>query len=459
MDAISSSPVRFRSPGPALSSLDLDKRRPIAALRLLFAVQLVVFAIVVWKIAITTPYLDMLTWQHDALIALRTNTVSGWWAHLLHPHNEHRLALVRLMTLFDLTLGGGNQLIFIVVTLFAVLMMAWGLWRVMADNARRQDRALALIVPMLVLSSTAALDVGLPINCVYPLSLAFLVGALVLFSGAIVAPASATRLFIGAIICASLAPYGNMTGLAVWPVLLWLGLRGRLAPALLLCVLLIGGAESLLYLWNNMPGSHASASGLSAGHAASSLARIVAYAGIFLGLPFSRIPALAVPSMVLGLGLAGVTIALLLRDCVTRAPSTRASLVSTGLLLTGIGVACMAALGRANEEEALIAPARYALYVLLLYAGLVMRFLLWLRRHPLSGRMTDLRIGLGFASLLVLFQGVSGFAGFRAADTLRKSVQSWHPGQHDECYLKTIFPDLGYADRVRRDVDAYLLER
>ncbi|RUT24186.1 hypothetical protein C0V97_17920 [Asaia sp. W19] len=457
MAAISSHLGRIKLSVATWSSELPQRGRSVLALQLLFGVQMALFAIMVWATAITTPYLDMLTWQHDALIALRTNSVSGWWAHLIHPHNEHRLAFVRLMTLFDLTLGGGNQLVFIVMTLMAVLMMAWMLWSVMAEHALRRDRTLALIVPMLVLSSTAALDIGLPINCVYPLSLVFLLGALVLFSSAILSPSSPTRFFIGAMLCAALAPFGNMTGLVVWPVLLWLGLRARLAPALICALLVIGVTESALYLWHDMPGGSAARDALPHEPGTPSLIRMIAYAGIFLGLPFSRVAALTTLGMVIGLALAAVAIAILLRDCILRPSCSRASLVSTGLILTGLAVACMAGFGRANEGAVMIAPARYSIYVLLFHAGLIMRALLWLRRLPFAERNPDLKLGVCFASMLVLFQGASGLAGFRAADTLRDSVRAWQPGQHDPCYLKTIFPDLGYAEAVKRDVDAYLM--
>ncbi|WP_025840683.1 hypothetical protein [Asaia platycodi] len=156
-------------------------------MRSLFSVHVVIFALVVWGTAVTTPYLDMLTWQHDALDALKANNATVWLSHLLHPHNEHRLAFVRVLTLLDLTFGGGRETIFIMTTLLAVIVIAGLLWRVMTEQTRAKDRLLALVVPMLILSSTAALDIGLPINCVYPLSLVFSVAAIVLFARATIA--------------------------------------------------------------------------------------------------------------------------------------------------------------------------------------------------------------------------------------------------------------------------------
>ena len=421
----------------------------------LFSVHVVIFALVVWGTAVTTPYLDMLTWQHDALDALKANNATVWLSHLLHPHNEHRLAFVRVLTLLDLTFGGGRETIFIMTTLLAVIVIAGLLWRVMTEQTRAKDRLLALVIPMLILSSTAALDIGLPINCVYPLSLVFSVAAIVLFARATIALRKNPRLLMGAMLCALLSPFGNMTGLVIWPVLTWLGWRAKAGLRVSLITLSLGLVEASLYLWHDLP-AHASG---DTPYDLGSLVRLGAYAGVFLGLPFSRLAALTLPAIGFGLCLGLVASAILVADRLSKKPATRASLVSTGLILTGLGVAMMASLGRANESTELIAPARYSIYVVLFHTGLVMRALLWLRTHPYHNRPLDLKTGMGFAMLLVLFQAVSGLAGLKAAHDLRDVVISWQPGLQDARYTKLVFPDLSYAETVRRDVEAYLLTR
>ncbi|WP_336945963.1 hypothetical protein [Asaia sp. HN010] len=441
----------------AFSWFRTPRRHEKASLYLhgLFTVHVLVFALVVWGTAVTTPYLDMLTWQHDALEALKANEATVWFGHLLHPHNEHRLAFVRVLTLLDLTFGGGRETIFIMTTLLAVIVIAGLLWRVMTEHARAKDRLLALVIPMLILSSTAALDIGLPINCVYPLSLVFSVAAIVIFARAATAPRNNSRLLMGAMLCALLSPFGNMTGLVIWPVLTWLCWRSQAGWRISLITLFLGTSESCLYLWHDLP-VHASG-GIQLGLGA--VMRLGVYAGVFLGLPFSRLATFTIPAIGLGWGLALVASAILVADCLNKKPATRATLVSTGLILIGLGVAAMASLGRVDESADLVAPARYSIYVVLFHTGLVMRVLLWFRTRPDRARPLGLKTGMGFATLLLLFQVVSGLAGLKAANDLRDVVMSWQPGLHGAHYTKLVFPDLSYAEAVRRDVDAYLLAR
>ncbi|GGC26403.1 hypothetical protein HW511_06395 [Asaia siamensis] len=421
----------------------------------LFAVHVIIFAFVVWGTAMTTPYLDMLTWQHEALEALRVNDGANWLHHFLLPHNEHRIAFERALTLVDLEIGGGHQIAFIAASLLSVLIIAGLLWRILSEGASNRERLLALLVPMLILSSTSALDIGVPINCVYPISLVFSVAAIVLFARAVTAQQNVTPLFAGAMLCALLSPFSNMTGLGIWPVLLWLGWQAKAKQSILAVILSLAVIETSLYLWHDStaPAVHSGAHGIAA------LERMIAYAGIFLGLPFSRLAALALPAMVFGLCLGLVALAVLVNDCLRRKTATRASLVSTGLILIGLGVALMASLGRLNENVELIAPARYALYVVLLHAGLIMRALVWLRSRPCCVGQADLKTATGFALLLVLFQMASGLAGVRAASDLRAVVLSWQPGMQDARYVKLIFPELSYAVKVHQEVEDFLSTR
>ena len=133
----------------------------------------------------------------------------------------------------------------------------------------------------------------------------FVVLALVLFAGAANHGRYVQHRRAAALLAAIGAGLATAAGLLVWPILLWTAWRGRAGAHWLAVITLTGAVYGLFYLRNLPVHGLAPALGRDAATwlGAPHLLKMAHYFFAFLGLPFTREPALEAVGRIIGAGL------------------------------------------------------------------------------------------------------------------------------------------------------------
>ena len=113
--------------------------RLIAALRVITAIDLALFAWLLKASIIREPFWDMYSWVLHYLDYRRDG---GWWAYLWAPHDVHRPVWIRLLTAFDIEVFSGVSYPFIVFATACHLVTAWLLWRESGGDHGRSGEVL-----------------------------------------------------------------------------------------------------------------------------------------------------------------------------------------------------------------------------------------------------------------------------------------------------------------------------
>jgi uncharacterized membrane protein len=131
------------------------------------AIQLIAFGYFLFRTAIVAPISDMFDYI-AAYLQFRDGTI-GWIDYLWLPHAEHRLMWTRLLTAIDVELLGTSGLPFIAAGtgfLLATAVLVWYQLRRAQDDVGG-ERLLALLAPMMILSTANVVDCSVPINSIY----------------------------------------------------------------------------------------------------------------------------------------------------------------------------------------------------------------------------------------------------------------------------------------------------
>jgi hypothetical protein len=321
-------------------------------------------------------------------------------------HNEHHLVTIRVLTALDVSAFRSSGVPFIVAATAALVVTAGLIF-----NELHRDkyligplRSLALLGPMLLLTSANALDCSIPINTVYPLSLVFVIAALVLFDAETEsAPSDLRRIIALAVaITASLSKWGRTGCLA--PIVV-----DRVAQRRV--VAMAAGHRRyrrMLRIYLRMDSSFNGISDPGQFATLAHLAKMAEYLLAYLGLPIScseklRLPALAVGGILLVAG-CGVVLGHVLPR-----PTTRLQRMAVGWVMAALGAALLAAIGRVDQETTV----HYALLVAPLQIGLLALALPFLASGATTLRRQAVLLGGGLA----FRRSAAGASGFHSADS------------------------------------------
>ena len=177
------------------------------------------------------------------------------------------------------------------------------------------------MVLMLLLTSVAAVNCAVPLTNGYLHVLSAIVLAIVLFDGEGEAPArgrSAMWRRSAAVLAGVSAPLASAVGWAIWPILLWVAWRGNAGRMLITLVGTIGAAFAAIYAYGltiTLGDSPTPAAGL-----ANDLLARANYLITYLGLPWTRAAALAVPGRIVGALLLAAGVWVVVRRGLLRLP-------------------------------------------------------------------------------------------------------------------------------------------
>ncbi len=252
----------------------------------------------------------------------------------------------------------------------ALAAAAW-----LAYAVGREEGGLAVLVPMLFLTSAAAL------GCAAPAS-SFVVA---LATGALAAWERGAAGRWGALIAAAGAGMVAPVGLVAWPALLLVAWKGGARWPWLAAVAMCGATQFAV-------------NGRAAPRGVMLLGRAA-----HLGLPLSLVPELLWPASAVGLVLLALSLWCLAGIALNGRRGTSATRMAAGLLLTGLGAAINGPASVTVQDAALVAP---------LHAGLVLLALPALGRWGFTPQRRRIVMagGLAFALLLVGLQAAIGLA-------------------------------------------------
>ena len=385
----------------------------------------------------------------------------GWWDYLWVPHNEHRPVFLRLLTAFDIEMFSGVSYPFVVTATIAHMGTAWLLWRECRTGVGGSlGWVLGCVVLMLVLTSVTAVVIAIPImnNLIH--GLAFAVLAIVVFDrvedGRAVAGHTLYWRRVMAMFVACSVPFADAVGWAIWPILLWIAWRAGAGRRWLLTIAGVGVALLFVYT-RGLSLSLPALSGAAGQDVAltDELVRRANYLFTYMGLPWTREPALHVPGRLLGALLFVTGAGVVFWRGFRHAPSGRLERIAIAMTMFSLASAVLATIGRADVPESggVLVPVRYSVLLIPLHVGL-----LWIASPFLNrlwiGRAWSSAVSLGLAGVcaaLLLQQVAAGAAAVSNVQRIRATIERFLAGQTDADMTTVIGEDL---EKARRELDA-----
>jgi hypothetical protein len=411
--------------------------------------QFVLFAVFLDRTMILRPFTDMIYWIDSYLNARQHGDLLSY---LWLPHNEHHFVIVRLLTALDTAAFRASGVPFVVTATVATIVSALIIYVEFRRDKQLTGplRVLACLSPMLLLTTAAAVDCSIPTNCVYPLSVVFLVATLALFCrGREFAPDVGTQR-TAALVTAILASFSNAVGLAIWPALLYLAWRVGASKKWLVGIGALGICYGLFYVWTLPSFGPGGPSRIDLDH----LVKMANYLFAYLGLPLSRSSELDLVSRGLGAGLLVAAVIAILFDVILRRPATRLHLIGICLIIIGLGVAFLAAIGRVDIEQEVKLPVRYSILVALLHIGLLALALPFLARFATTSQRQIAVLGGGtaLAGTLLVLQIISGRYAIIDSRLLTNAIVHFEQTGQNESGMERLFPNPVLANRVLTEI-------
>lgn len=404
------------------------------------AVHLMLFAYVVARAGILSPHSDMI----DLVDNYFTVATAGRPVeYLLQPHNFHRLVGLRALIALDVGLFRGTGVPLVAA---AAVCQAGAAYLLMAE-VRRVAGALALplaaLTVMLTCLTAVAGNVSQPVNTAYIPTTFFSLLALTAAATA-GGERGAWRGWAAAMAWAAAASFSLAVALVLWPILALMAWRSASSGKTAGLVAVTGGAFCLAY----MAGQTAAAPFQALDPEA--FFKMAEYFFAYLGLPWVRGSKLL--GEVLGAGLFAASIFALFRY--GRAQTNGTQRLALGMILFSLGGAALAAAGRRDLLPEVDVPARYAILVTPLHAGLLLLAApAILRRYERHPRFVALGL-VGALGFMLLQQAAVGLVVIRAAERTREAIALFHQGERTPEMLQLVHPDLAHAqskfDEMRR---------
>ena len=421
--------------------------------------------------AVTVLYVGLFFWYLNATIVqppfadmysvvqhyLSYRVDGGWWEYLWAAHNEHRPVFLRILTAFDIEVFSGVSYPFVITAAIAHICTAWLLWReCRAGVAGTLGLVLGCLVLMLVLTSVAAVVIAIPImnNLIH--GLAFTVLAIVVFEHVEAGETGSGFAAFGrratALLIACLVPFADAVGWAVWPILFWIAWRAGAERKWLWTIVGVGAALLIVYA----RGLSLTLSVVSGGTdqeiaLADELATRANYLFAYMGLPWTRAPALFVSARLVGALLFVTAAGVVFWRGFYRAPRGRLERIAISLMMFSLASGLLAAIGRAHMPaiDGVLVPVRYSVLLIPLHVGLL------LVASPVLERLWASRARLFAVSLCVagacavslVQQVVAGSAAVSNAERIRATIERFQAGQSDAGMATVIGDDLEKARR------------
>jgi hypothetical protein len=415
------------------------------AIALIAAVHFALFGYFLFRTAITSPISDMF-----AYIATYLRFRAGEPSlldYLWRAHGEHHLVWIRLLTWADVEIFHTRGIPFMAAATAAISATAALIWQQLrrAQPSLGRATSLGLLAPMLILGSANVTDCSVPINTTYPLTVFFVIVALVLFAGGR-EPNSNTRYRrVAAMLAAFGASLGTAAGLLAWPILLWIAWRERLTRGWVAMLAGLGVVYAVLYsqdlhlLGLDPALQKDAASILSAAH----VGKLLDYFFAFLGLPLTRAPHLGLIGRAMGAALFLAGLSAVLMATLSGRLSTPLDRIAIGMILLTFGSAALAAIGRGDLIEEVEVPVRYTMFATALQVGLLCLVLPRLARHhaPARGPLVPSAVGLVLAVVLLIQQILVGRAAAQIADAISREA---------DCFAQATLPTGPVSQVVTR---------
>jgi hypothetical protein len=399
---------------------------------LIAAAHVTLFGYFLFRTAISSPISDMFAYI-DVYLQFRAEKIS-LLDYLWRAHGEHHLVWIRLLTWADVAIFHTRGIPFMVAASAAIWATAVIICQQLLRAEPRLGSAtwLALLAPMMILSTANVIDCSVPINTTYPFTVFFVVLTLVLFPGAGEINFNTQFRRIAALLAAFGASMGTAAGLLAWPILFWIAWRERLNLSYLATLAALGIVYILLYAQGlNLFGV---AVGLKEGPAAfvgvTHLVKLSDYFFSVLGLPFTREPDLEQIGRIIGAMLFSAGLFAVLIATVSDRLNTRMDRIAIGMILLAFGSAALAAVGRADLIDGNHVPVRYTMFATSLQVGLLCIVLPRAVRYDETPRFKVVQssASLLLALLLLIIQVFIGRAAERIADVISRDADCFAQG-------------------------------
>jgi hypothetical protein len=403
------------------------------------------FAYFLVATAISSPISDMFAYI-DAYLRYRTGELS-LIDYLWRAHGEHHLVWIRLLTWADVEIFGTRGIPFMVAATAAISATAalvW--WQLVRALPRGPTTSLALLAPMLVLSSPNVTDCSVPINTTYPLTVFFVVVAIMLFAAEGQPGARPQPRATAAIPAAFAASFGTAAGLLGWPILAWLAWRER-RRAWLVVWAGAGVCYILFYAHDINPIGLAPTmeKDVAAFASAAHLRKLFDYFFAFLGLPLTREPRFELIGRGFGVALFFCGAGVVLVASLSERLNTRLDRIGVGMILLGLGAAALASIGRSDMIEDVKVPVRYALFTTALHVGLLC---IVLPRLAVRARTLACSAGLVFAVALLVQQVFAGRAAARIASGIAEEADCFAEGKPRQLISRVVTRAPEHAEQI-----------
>lgn len=410
-------------------------------------VDLAIFLYVCVAGFVRQPYSDMFDFLRAEFDLERTGALLGY---LASPHNHQHLVWVRVLTAIDVQTFHGTGIIFLVSAALAILVGAAvvGLEIWQATSVRVVGAIGALLAAALVVSTVNAMDVTQPINSVYAIAFGFAVLAVVFFerAGADM-PGRGILPAILALAAGLAATAGSAAGVAVFPVLLISAVRHPSSRALIAPTLVVGLAAIGVVLAALLAAAPAHPAGGGMAH----LWKMADYFVVYAGMPWSSVRFLSRLRLGLGLLTIAVGAVLLWRGPRREGAEGRLERVGLDLILFALATAAMAALGRSDENEAVIVPVRYAVFMSAFQAGLICVLAPVIAERWAGLKRPALAGALVLSVALLAQQVAAGASVLRTSQFIRGEIAAFAAGQRRADMRQLIHPDFGIAAQVQAE--------
>jgi hypothetical protein len=422
--------------------------RPIVGvLAAILGVHIVIFLYVVAQGFVRQPYSDLFDFLRAEFDFERSGDLIGY---LASPHNHQHLVWVRVLTALDVEAFHGSALIFLAASsasiLIAAAVLAAGIWR--GTQVRIVGAIGGLLAAMLIASTVNATDCTQPINSVYAIAFGFAVLAITLFERAGQDEPGHTVLFGALALAAAIgAVAGSAAGVAVFPALIVSAARHPGARKLVAPTLLIGVAASAIVLAALFGGAPSQPTAAGSGHAWKMIQYFVDYAG----MPWSAVRLLSRVRLLVGLATIVVGAVLLWRGSRRDGAAGRLERIGLDLILFALITAAMAALGRADENAAVVVPVRYTVFMSAFQVGVICAL-----APAVSDRWADLKryalpASLAVAAVLLAQQVAGGFSVLRTSGFIRSEIAAFQAGARRPEMRQLIHPDFNIAAQVQAE--------
>lgn len=419
-----------------------------AAIALIAAIHFALFGYFLLQTAITSPISDMFSYI-AAYLRYRSGQM-GLLDYLWLPHGEHRLLWIRLLTWADIVIFHTRSTAFITAATTAICATALLLWQQLRRSLPSGSKAMALLAPMLVLSSANVVDCSVAINTTYPITVFFVTVAVVLFATAHSRYGDYRR--TAALVSAFAATLATSAGFLAWPILLFIAWHGRAGGRWLVILAASGVIYAAVYVHNLPVHGLAPALGMDGVSFLSGqhLSKMFDYFLGFLGLPFTREPALGLIGRIIGALLLLAGISGVLAAALSKRLTTPLHQIAIGMILLANGAAALATVGRGDLIEQVKLPVRYTMFVTGLHVGLLFLALAWVLRDRPDARIRILANwgGLALAILLLIQQVFVGRAAARTTDAIAIEADCFANGTPIGPVTRVISPNPQFAESV-----------